>query len=113
MRTPAGKECQFFYGDYYRGKNHEECRLLDQGNTTTKWTNELCNTCPVPDIQAANSCPHMVLSGDVVRQFIVFGRKVQVTAYCTKSEGEVSEPKVGCGQCHPLPSIFTLQDTEE
>ena len=28
MRTPAGKECQYFYGDYYRGRNQEECRLL-------------------------------------------------------------------------------------
>ena len=28
MKTPAGTECKYFYGDYYRGRNHEECRLL-------------------------------------------------------------------------------------
>ena len=38
MKTPAGKECKFFYGDYYRGRQHEECRLLkDHG---LSWTPE-------------------------------------------------------------------------
>ena len=28
MRTPAGKECRYFYGNYHRGRGIEECRLL-------------------------------------------------------------------------------------
>lgn len=111
MRTPAGKECQFFYGDYYRGRELEECRLLDQGGEKV-WTPDLCQTCPVPDILAANSCPHMVIHGEVVRKFFILGRQVKVTAYCTKSNSDVDEPKIGCGQCHPLPPIFTVQDPD-
>jgi hypothetical protein len=112
MRTPAGKECPYFYGDYYRGRNHEECRLIDQGQNPPKWTPDLCKSCPVPDIVAANACPHLVLSAEIARQYLVLGRKVKVSAYCTKSNTNVAEPRVGCGQCHPLPEIFTLNDNE-
>ena len=28
MRTPAGKECRFYYQDYNRGRNVQECRLI-------------------------------------------------------------------------------------
>ena len=28
MKTPAGKECKYFYGNYYRGAHQEECRLI-------------------------------------------------------------------------------------
>ena len=28
MRTPAGTECKFFYANYFRGRNQQECRLI-------------------------------------------------------------------------------------
>jgi hypothetical protein len=110
MRTPAGKECSYFYGDYFRGRNKEECRLIDQGNGPVLWTPDLCKSCPVPDILAANACPNLILSAEVAKQFGFLGKKVKVSSYCTKTNSNVNEPKVGCGQCHPLPPVFTLTD---
>ncbi len=65
MRTPAGTECKFFFGDYYRGRNREECRLIGNAPTPRHWTPDLCKTCPVPGIQRANACEHMELTGQV------------------------------------------------
>lgn len=109
MFTPAGKECKFFYGDYYRGRHHEECRLLIDSGNPIRWKPELCFDCPVPDILRANACEHMKLIGEIHRPFPFLKRRVKVTAYCSKCECIVDEPKVGCGQCHPLPPIFTGQ----
>jgi hypothetical protein len=33
----------------------------------------------------------------------LFQRRVQVSAFCEKSKRDVSEPHVGCGECHALP----------
>ena len=102
MRTPAGKECSFFYGDYYRGRNTEECRLLNASGE--KWTGTLCQTCPVPGIQLANACEHLQLEGQVVRPLsAMFQRRVQVIARCNKTGRDVREPHVGCGECHAIP----------
>lgn len=107
MRTPAGTECKYFYGDYHRGKNHEECRLIGNAAPPYHWTPDLCRKCPVPRILLANSCPHMVLSAKVKRSFLGIKRQVEVSAYCTKTQQNVEEPEIGCGQCHPLPPVFT------
>ncbi len=106
MKTPAGKECPYFYGDYYRGKNHEECRLLGNQSGSQKWTPDLCATCPVPGIKLANACPHIELTPVVKKPFLVGKRQVTVTAFCTKAQQTVKEPKIGCGICHPLSEIF-------
>jgi hypothetical protein len=114
MRTPAGKECRFFYGDYHRGRKHEECRLLAASSPPQRWSPDLCTTCPVPDLLRANSCEHMVLEGKVDRPFPFIKRKVAVKAYCTKTLRDVPEPHIGCGECHPLPSVFVgeIRDTD-
>ena len=57
MRTPAGKDCTFFFGDYHRGRNEEECRLLKSNDL--EWTPDLCSNCPLPEIQLANACEYM------------------------------------------------------
>jgi hypothetical protein len=106
MKTPAGSECSFFYGDYHRGREIEECRLLKNSTPPQRWEPRLCFTCPVPGIQRANACEHMQLSAEVVRPFFVLPRKVKISAYCTKSNRAVSEPHIGCGECHDLPEIF-------
>ena len=111
MRTPAGFECSFFFGDYYRGKNREECRLIDNVSSPHNWTKDLCKNCPVPGIQRANSCPDMVLSGTVHRGFLGFGRKIVIKAYCQKSQCVVDDPYIGCGKCHELPDVFYGKDT--
>ena len=107
MLTPAGKECKYFYGDYYRGRSHEECRLLAQANPPLQWQTSLCETCPVPGILQANACEHLVLVPHVDRVMFIFKKQVNVTAYCQKSNQRVSEPHIGCGECHPLPPVFT------
>lgn len=109
MRTPAGKECTYFYGDYHRGRSREECRLLASTSPPLTWSPDLCFTCPVPDIQAANACPYMVLAPEVKRPFPFLRRQVQVRASCTKTNRLVAEPKVGCGECHLLPEIIVSE----
>lgn len=102
MRTPAGTECPYFYGDYFRGRNIEECRLLKAAGE--RWTRDLCKTCPVPGIVRANACEYLKLKPSVVRPLTAgFQRRVQIAAYCEKTKRNVSEPHVGCGECHALP----------
>jgi len=109
MQTPAGKECKYFYGDYYRGRNHEECRLLQAAGE--RWTPDLCKTCPVPGIQLANACEFLQLQGRVARPIgAAFQRRVQVSAFCEKTRRYVSEPHVGCGECHSLPFTFEVKE---
>lgn len=109
MKTPAGRECPHFYGDYYRGRSTEECRLLKlQGQ---QWSPDLCKACPVPDISRANSCQYMTLNVEIARPFLVlFQKRVQVKAYCEKSKRDVTEPQVGCGECHALPFTFEIKE---
>jgi hypothetical protein len=109
MKTPAGKECPYFYGDYYRGRNTEECRLLKGAGQA--WTRDLCASCPVPEISMANACENMRLTPNVGRPLsAAFLRRVQVRAYCEKSHKVVREPHVGCGECHVLPFKFEIKD---
>ncbi len=105
MRTPAGKDCRFFYGNYFRGRNTEECQLLESAKI--HWARDLCFNCPVPDILLANACPHMILLPRVVRAFPFIKRKVQVTTQCSRTQREGFDPHIGCGECHPLPSVFS------
>ncbi len=105
MRTPAGFECSYFYGDYYRGREREECRLLES------WSADLCQTCPVPEILRANACKHMRLDAEVTRSFFdLFQRRVKVSAFCEKTNRSVAKPEIGCGECHPLPPIFEVKE---
>lgn len=107
MRTPAGQECPYFYGDYFRGKNREECRLIGNKPAPNNWSPEVCAKCPVPGILRANSCTNLVLEATVQRG--VFGKKgkVKVFAACKKTLASVSKPEIGCGQCHSLPDVYT------
>lgn len=106
MRTPAGKECRYFYGDYYRGREKEECRLLAATPAPQRWSRDVCFACPVPDILLANACPHLTLEGHIERPFPFLRRIVRVSAHCNKTLQAVDEPRIGCGECHPVPSIF-------
>lgn len=105
MRTPYGQECTFFFGDYFRGRNFEECRLITDSNSQQNWSTKICKSCPVPNILQANACQHMQLTG-VIKKDFGFIKRMNVSAYCEKNKTKVKEPHVGCGQCHPLPEIF-------
>lgn len=113
MITPAGTECRYYYSDYYRGRERQECRLLAQSSQSESWRPELCRTCPVPGILRANACPNLVLEGRVEKRMLGLRRQVVVEAVCSKYLVEVSEPQVGCGHCHeerPGAAIFTLSE---
>lgn len=99
MITPAGVECRYYYADYFRGRERQECRLIAQNPRSEPWRPELCSTCPVPGILRANASPHLVLEGTVKKRFLGLVRRVEVEAICSKHLTEVPEPHVGCGQC--------------
>jgi hypothetical protein len=105
MKTPAGTECKYFYGDYYRGRDHEECRLVG-----ASWKRDLCRSCPVPSIILANACEFMTLNAEVGRSLATgFQRRVRVTAFCAKTQRTGFDPHIGCGECHPLPEVFEVR----
>jgi hydrogenase-4 component F len=66
MKTPAGTECRYFYGNYFRGRQKEECRLIGVVQSPHNWTSDLCKTCPVPGILRANACPNLILKGSLL-----------------------------------------------
>lgn len=109
MKTPAGKECKYFYGDYFRGRKLEECRLLKASGE--QWTADLCRTCPVPAISQANACEFLQLRASVTRPLAAaFQRRVQISARCEKTARAVPEPQIGCGECHVLPAAFQIKE---
>lgn len=106
MQTPAGKECKFFYGDYYRGRSHEECRLLKDSDL--EWQPRLCEKCPVPEIGMANSCENMVFKPRIFKLFFFTKAQVEISTYCSKTNQGVTEPHTGCGHCHPALENFVI-----
>ncbi|HLA98621.1 MAG TPA: hypothetical protein VJL34_09205 [Anaerolineales bacterium] len=106
MRTPAGKECRFFYGDYYRGRQKEECRLLKDAIPPLPWNPALCFSCPVPAILQANNCAHLQLKPGLRRPFPFLKQEVKVSAHCQKTGRSDFDAHIGCGECHPLPDVY-------
>ena len=113
MITPAGAECRYYYADYYRGRNRQECRLIAQNRESDPWRPALCKSCPVPGILRANACPNLVLEGRVGRRLLGLSHRVMVAAVCSKHMVEVASPPVGCGHCHeerPGAAVFERED---
>ena len=99
MKTPFGKECRFYYADYFRGREKKECRLIDANPNSDTWNERLCQACPVPDIMLANACPNLMLQARVGSRFFGLMKQVETRAACKKYRAEVAEPRVGCGHC--------------
>ena len=112
MITPAGTECRFYYADYYRGRDQQECRLIAQNPKSEPWTPDLCKSCPVPGLLRANACPNLILAGRVERRLLGLKRAVTVSAVCSKYLVDVPEPHVGCGHCHEERAGTSLLDRE-
>lgn len=100
MRTPAGSDCPYYFEDFFRGRDRQECRLLDQNPNSSKWTTDLCSKCSVPSITRANACPNLILEAKVRSGILGIGRSVEVQASCIRSIQTVKEPEIGCGLCH-------------
>ncbi len=113
MITPAGQECRYYYEDYYRGRERQECRLIARNPRSEPWRPELCRACPVPGILRANACPHMALEAQVEKRLLGLRRQVTVEAVCAKYLESGFDPYVGCGHCHeerPGATIFELEE---
>ncbi|HXF62559.1 MAG TPA: hypothetical protein VNK95_13140 [Caldilineaceae bacterium] len=90
--------CRFFYGDYFRGKNKEECRLISANPANSRpWRRKLCDSCPVPGLLIDSNSQDLLLEAEVKRKFLRDG--VEVTfAICAKHMIELSDPR-HCPQC--------------
>lgn len=100
MRTPAGKECKFYYADFNRGRNLQECRLIKANPDSLPWQPSTCTACPVPDILYANSSPNLELQLSIRPRLLGLGRKLHLEASCVKHRIPVADPYVGCPQCN-------------
>jgi hypothetical protein len=101
--APSRTECRYFYGNYFRGRIRK-VPLNWQSMAPGDWNANCAD--PVPGILRANACESLVLHGEVKRTMGVLKKRVIVTASCMKSNTIVTEPHVGCGQCHPIPPVF-------
>jgi hypothetical protein len=99
MRTRYGKECTYYYEDFRRGRELQECRLLGK---ESGWESPLCKDCPVPGILLANACPDMVLRGKIASGFLGMGRKVEISTFCRRSDEAGFDPHTGCSKCHSI-----------
>jgi hypothetical protein len=99
LKTPAGKECRFYYQNFHRGRSDQECRLIQANIRSPDWRPQDCFNCPVPDILRANSSPDLVLEGTVSKGFLGFNRRVEVMAFCSRHLIDVPNPEIGCPRC--------------
>lgn len=100
MRTPAGTDCKYYYEDFHRGYNIQECRLVERDHDTLSWRPADCEKCPVPAILHANASPDLALKLVIKPRFLGMRRQIVVTASCLKHLCPVDDPHVGCLQCN-------------
>ncbi|MGL4647822.1 MAG: hypothetical protein ACRC1H_00335, partial [Caldilineaceae bacterium] len=63
--------CRYFYGDYHRGANREECRLLEANpDSPIAWKRSHCDSCPVPELLIASNSRSLLLEAEVKRRFL-------------------------------------------
>jgi len=99
MQTPDGRECKHYYEDFHRGRNIQECRLVQGNVDSLRWRPSDCSRCPVPDILGANASPHLELKLTIDTRLMGLGRKLEVDAWCTRHRQAVENPFVGCTLC--------------
>ena len=97
MKHPKPVNCRYYYTDYHRGRDHEECRLIKRNPNSRPWRRSLCDTCPVPDILLHSNCPQIALEATVVKK-LGFLERVEVYAVCTRHMLELKNPKF-CPRC--------------
>ncbi len=90
--------CRYFYGDYHRGSNREECRLLQASPDNERtWQRRHCHSCPVPDVVLNSDCAELMLEAVIERRFL--RERVEITfAVCGRHLLELDDP-LHCPQC--------------
>lgn len=90
--------CRYFYGDYFRGQEKENCRLLEASPANRRsWQRKLCDSCSVPALLLETNCRDLMLEAEVTRSFI--RERVQVTfSVCARHLTELDDP-LHCPQC--------------
>ncbi|MFM7583688.1 MAG: hypothetical protein ACKO9F_13360 [Caldilinea sp.] len=96
MNKPVS--CRYFYGDYFRGKHKEECRLVAaNANNAYPWKRSCCDSCPVPAVLVASNSRDLALEAKVTRRFL--SSRVEISfAVCTRHLEELADPRF-CPQC--------------
>ena len=104
--------CRYFYGDYFRGRNKEECRLLEANPENERaWRRSLCDSCPVPTILITSNSRDLLLEAQVKRKFL--REQVEVTfAICSKHMIELNDPNY-CPACAKGQDNLPLPDNRE
>lgn len=115
MKTPAGKECKYYYGDFHRGRSEEACRLIERNPDSPPWNSKLCFSCPVPDILRANASETLKLDGRVIKKLFGLKQEVQVEGWCSECFNVVPDPRRGCQFCAKTsgPSILDFKESPE
>ena len=99
MINPAGKDCNYYYQDFMRGRSVQECRLTMHNVKSADWQPKDCDNCPVPEVLMSNFNPNLVLEGTIKKGMLGFGRKIEVRAFCSKHLIDIENPVSGCTEC--------------
>jgi len=94
MRTRDGRPCDYYYEDFNRGADIQECRA-ERDPRSAAWSPDLCARCPVPEILRANGSPWLEL-GVRFRKLPLLGPKVSVSAFCSRHGIPIADPYAGC-----------------
>lgn len=101
MRTPAGKECRYYYEDFHRSANLQECRLIKRNPDSQRWRPTDCTHCTVPDILWANASDSLQLRAAIKPGLLgLIGRRVEVEARCSRHQRSIANPYTGCDACN-------------
>jgi hypothetical protein len=100
MRTPAGKDCRFYYQDFHRGRHEQLCRLIQQNPDSLRWRPVDCTNCPIPDILQANASKDLELELTIKPRLLGIGRQKVIHARCLRHNIEIEDPYVGCPRCN-------------
>jgi len=100
MRTPAGKECIHYHEDFHRGRNVQECRLINENPDSLRWKILDCARCHVPEILDANASQYLSLKLTIKPKILGLGRQIEVVASCIKHRISIDDPYVGCPKCN-------------
>ena len=115
MRTPDGRECRYYYQDFHRGRDVQECRLEQENPNSAKWIPDDCRRCPVPEILRANNDPDMKLILTIHSGFMGFFRRLDVTAVSRTDGKPIADPYVGRLKDSPQLDLFrkALEDIDD
>jgi hypothetical protein len=101
MVNPSGAECAFYYEDFQRGSDRQECRAAKNPRSAV-WQPSDCKNCPVPAILAANGSPYLELSIFINPRKLIIGRRVTAEAWCSLHGPIDGDPHVGCPECNAV-----------